>query len=227
MAAITILRAYQHSFDTRPNLTLSLTGGTLNAVGDAVAQVTQGVVGFSSPLSSLTAVMLIFGPFFQMQKDKKDQNRMTFDVQRNLRFFCYGMAISALLRLFLLRYAHANVLCRSSNGSVERLPRATVPATRYRRFGQGVIQSAVETCRCRPAHNVSFLSILIAAYIEGMLYIVIQCLIMHPVLRDALINVSYVSRAPIGVRLGAFPPRRNYSLSSLVFSCASSSVVWA
>lgn len=44
MAAITLLRAYQHSFDTRPNLTLSLTGGTLNAVGDAVAQVTQGVV---------------------------------------------------------------------------------------------------------------------------------------------------------------------------------------
>ncbi|KAF5312596.1 hypothetical protein D9619_003338 [Psilocybe cf. subviscida] len=75
MAAITLLRAYQHSFDTRPNLTLSLTGGTLNAVGDAVAQVTQGV----------------------MQKDQKDQNRPKFDVQRNMRFFCYGMAISPLM----------------------------------------------------------------------------------------------------------------------------------
>jgi protein Mpv17 len=94
MAAITLLRAYQHSFDARPNLTLSLTGGTLNAVGDAVAQVTQGVVRAFLSLSSFTTVKLIFGLFFQMQKDKKDQKRPKFDVQRNLRFFCYGMAIS-------------------------------------------------------------------------------------------------------------------------------------
>jgi hypothetical protein len=41
MAALTLARAYQYSFDTHPNLTLALMGGSLNAVGDAMAQLAQ------------------------------------------------------------------------------------------------------------------------------------------------------------------------------------------
>lgn len=41
MAALTLARAYQHSFDSHPNITLAVTGGSLNALGDVVAQVAQ------------------------------------------------------------------------------------------------------------------------------------------------------------------------------------------
>lgn len=44
MAALSIARAYQYSFHTRPNVTLAFTGGSLNALADFVAQVTQNVV---------------------------------------------------------------------------------------------------------------------------------------------------------------------------------------
>jgi len=44
MAALTLVRAYQHSFDSHPNTTLAITGGSLNALGDVVAQVTQNTV---------------------------------------------------------------------------------------------------------------------------------------------------------------------------------------
>lgn len=46
MATLSIARAYQYSFQTRPNVTLALTGGTLNALGDFVAQLSQILVGF-------------------------------------------------------------------------------------------------------------------------------------------------------------------------------------
>jgi protein Mpv17 len=41
MAALTLARAYQHSFDAHPHITLAVTGGTLNALGDCVAQVSE------------------------------------------------------------------------------------------------------------------------------------------------------------------------------------------
>jgi protein Mpv17 len=44
MAALTLVRAYQQSFDTHPNITLSIAGGCLNALGDCVAQVAEGTV---------------------------------------------------------------------------------------------------------------------------------------------------------------------------------------
>ena len=43
-AALTIARAYQHSFESHPNTTLAITGGCLNALGDFVAQVSQNTV---------------------------------------------------------------------------------------------------------------------------------------------------------------------------------------
>lgn len=42
--ALTIARAYQHSFESHPNITLAITGGCLNALGDFVAQVSQNTV---------------------------------------------------------------------------------------------------------------------------------------------------------------------------------------
>lgn len=44
MAALTLARAYQYSFDTHPNSTLALMGGSLNALGDAMAQFAQMTV---------------------------------------------------------------------------------------------------------------------------------------------------------------------------------------
>lgn len=44
-AALTIARAYQHSFESHPNTTLAITGGCLNALSDVVAQVSQNTVG--------------------------------------------------------------------------------------------------------------------------------------------------------------------------------------
>lgn len=41
---ITLARTYQYFFHTHPNPTLALTGGTLNAFGDIVAQFTQNAV---------------------------------------------------------------------------------------------------------------------------------------------------------------------------------------
>ena len=47
MANIALARAYQQSFESHPYYTLALTNGALNALGDAVAQVTQRLVGVS------------------------------------------------------------------------------------------------------------------------------------------------------------------------------------
>ena len=44
MATLFIARAYQYAFQTRPNVTLALTGGTFNALGDFVAQLSQILV---------------------------------------------------------------------------------------------------------------------------------------------------------------------------------------
>ena len=43
-AALTIARAYQHSFESHPNTTLAITGGCLNTLADVVAQVSQNTV---------------------------------------------------------------------------------------------------------------------------------------------------------------------------------------
>ena len=59
MSSLHLARVYQHSFQTRPNITLAITGGSLNALGmfpttrwprltlagDVVAQVSQKIVG--------------------------------------------------------------------------------------------------------------------------------------------------------------------------------------
>lgn len=46
MSTVALARVYQQSFNTRPNITLALTGGCLNALGDIVAQVAQNAVSY-------------------------------------------------------------------------------------------------------------------------------------------------------------------------------------
>jgi hypothetical protein len=46
MASIPIAQFYQKSFESHPYRTLAFTNGGLNALGDAVAQVSQRVVSF-------------------------------------------------------------------------------------------------------------------------------------------------------------------------------------
>jgi len=73
MAALTLARAYQHSFDSHPNTTLAITGGCLNALGDIVAQITQNTFG-----------------------DDQDE-RKRYDIARTARFFCFGFTISPVM----------------------------------------------------------------------------------------------------------------------------------
>lgn len=75
MAALTLARAYQHSFETRPNVTLSVTGGCLNALGDCVAQVAENVT----------------------RPAGKESEYNRYDLVRTCRFFCYGATISPFL----------------------------------------------------------------------------------------------------------------------------------
>ncbi|KAF9229648.1 hypothetical protein BS17DRAFT_723671 [Gyrodon lividus] len=71
--SLTIARAYQYCFDTHPNRTLAVTGGTLNALGDIVAQLSQNA----------------------LVEDR--ECRPGWDAARTLRFFCFGFGISPLL----------------------------------------------------------------------------------------------------------------------------------
>ncbi|KAF7339839.1 Vacuolar membrane protein [Mycena venus] len=73
MAALTLARAYQYSFDTRPHTTLAVTGGCLNALGDVVAQVSHNIL-----------------------RQPHDE-RKPFDPTRTLRFFVFGASISPFL----------------------------------------------------------------------------------------------------------------------------------
>ncbi|KAJ7655044.1 hypothetical protein DFH06DRAFT_1201429 [Mycena polygramma] len=73
MAALTLARAYQSSFDARPNATLAVTGGCLNALGDIVAQTSHNILR------------------------KEHDERAPFDPTRTLRFFVFGATISPFL----------------------------------------------------------------------------------------------------------------------------------
>ncbi len=58
MATITVARVYQQSFQAHPNTTLAFTGGTLNALGDLVAQRTQNAVSLRLVLPHYLPLML-------------------------------------------------------------------------------------------------------------------------------------------------------------------------
>ncbi|KAJ3771535.1 hypothetical protein FB446DRAFT_789503 [Lentinula raphanica] len=101
MANIAVARAYQASFQSRPNTTLAVTGGTLNALGDFVAQTYQNTYG-KQPHT---------GP-------------ARYDLDRTLRFFCFGFAISPLLgrwNVFLERHFPLRPSTGAGNVSLKAL----------------------------------------------------------------------------------------------------------
>jgi len=69
------VRAYQQSFEARPNTTLAITNGTLSALGDAVAQGSQ--IFFARP--------------------GEHGDRPTYDIARTLRFFTFGFGMGPLI----------------------------------------------------------------------------------------------------------------------------------
>lgn len=57
MSNVALVRIYQQSFESHPNYTLAVTNGTLNALGDVVAQSVQLLV-LPIPLILPTKVLL-------------------------------------------------------------------------------------------------------------------------------------------------------------------------
>jgi protein Mpv17 len=74
MASLAIARIYQHSFSTHPNFTLAITGGSLNALADGIAQLSQDLVA-----------------------RRRGEVEKPYDFLRTLRFFCFGCMISPFL----------------------------------------------------------------------------------------------------------------------------------
>ncbi|KAI5835444.1 hypothetical protein EV122DRAFT_260158 [Schizophyllum commune] len=72
-ASLSLSQVYLRSFEARPNVTLAFTGGCLQALGDAVAQITQNVTR------------------------KPHEERLPYDPLRTLRFFVFGFATSPLI----------------------------------------------------------------------------------------------------------------------------------
>lgn len=113
-AAITLARAYQHSFETHPHMTLSLTGGCLNALGDCVAQIAEGTLRDGTASS--------------------EQHK--YDLSRTFRFFCYGATISPFLgrwnafleKRFPLRALRTTRRPNAAGGLV-RPPEGTTPVS--------------------------------------------------------------------------------------------------
>ncbi|EIW86525.1 hypothetical protein CONPUDRAFT_44700 [Coniophora puteana RWD-64-598 SS2] len=73
MASLSLVRAYQHAFHSYPHRTLAVTGGTLGALGDVVAQISQNLW------------------------PKEHEQRPGWDVARTMRFFCFGLGMSPVL----------------------------------------------------------------------------------------------------------------------------------
>ncbi|KIK71283.1 hypothetical protein GYMLUDRAFT_33425 [Collybiopsis luxurians FD-317 M1] len=101
MATVAVARAYQQSFETAPNTTLAFTGGCFNALGDFVAQSYQNTYG-----------------------KREHTGPPRYDIDRTLRFFCFGFAISPLIgrwNLFLERRFPLRVVAGSGNVSLKAL----------------------------------------------------------------------------------------------------------
>ncbi|KZP32199.1 hypothetical protein FIBSPDRAFT_723018 [Athelia psychrophila] len=76
MASLPIARFYQQSFETHPYRTLALTNGSLNALGDIVAQGSQSIVGLG---------------------DKAIEQPHRYDLARTFRFFCFGFTLGPII----------------------------------------------------------------------------------------------------------------------------------
>jgi len=74
MSSLAIARIYHHSISNHPNFTLAITGGSFNALGDCVAQLSQNALA-----------------------RKRHEEVKHYDILRTVRFFCFGCMISPFL----------------------------------------------------------------------------------------------------------------------------------
>lgn len=136
MASLSIARAYQHSFDTHPNITLAITGGCLNSLGDIVAQVTEKTVRSQClPRRLLSPTFLISG----VEASTTTTNNMIFRARS-----ASSVSVSQLVRYVRSLWHAANMPSRPLSGTVELLPGETVSSTLRHRFWQGQCQGAIE-----------------------------------------------------------------------------------
>ncbi|KAI0359173.1 hypothetical protein OH77DRAFT_1395873 [Trametes cingulata] len=74
MANVALARVYQQSFESHPYTTLAFTNGALNALGDAVAQVTQ-----------------------RLEPPENRRKQWHYDIPRTLRFFAFGFGMGPVI----------------------------------------------------------------------------------------------------------------------------------
>ena len=91
MANVALARVYQQSFESHPYYTLAFTNGALNALGDAVAQVTQRFV------RNLFLSVRSYPEHHQIQRQEEPNRRYQprYDISRTMRFFAFGFGMGA------------------------------------------------------------------------------------------------------------------------------------
>ncbi|KAF9785962.1 hypothetical protein BJ322DRAFT_1189868 [Thelephora terrestris] len=75
MSSVALARIYQQSFESRPYYTLAVTNGTLNALGDVVAQSVQLLTN----------------------SQRNEYHHSTYDPARTVRFFIFGLGMGPLI----------------------------------------------------------------------------------------------------------------------------------
>ncbi|RDX56102.1 hypothetical protein OH76DRAFT_1460747 [Lentinus brumalis] len=104
MANVALARVYQQSFESHPYTTLACTNGALNALGDAVAQVTQRFI----------------------EEDENSRHPPRYDIPRTLRFFAFGFGMGPLIgrwNFFLERHFPLRPVGGSGKVSLRALAR--------------------------------------------------------------------------------------------------------
>lgn len=92
MPSVALARVYQQSFESRPYYTLALTNGTLNALGDAVAQTVQLLV---RPINTRFFLLSLTSPPLQTNPQNNEYRHSTYDHARTIRFFIFGFGMGA------------------------------------------------------------------------------------------------------------------------------------
>jgi protein Mpv17 len=104
MASVALARAYQHSFDSHPYATLAFTNGTLTAIGDAVAQSAEKIIG--------------------SRTHKEHDPPFRYDTARTLRFFTFGFAMGPLIgrwNLVLEKYFPLRIASSQGQGQAGKV----------------------------------------------------------------------------------------------------------
>ncbi|KAJ3480269.1 hypothetical protein NLI96_g8472 [Meripilus lineatus] len=130
MASFALARVYQQSFESHPYGTLAVTNGTLNAIGDVVAQITQSL--------------------FQPQDEY--HSPVAYDIPRTLRFFAFGLGMGPLIgrwNLFLEQRFPLRFLNGHKTGSV------SVKALTKRVASDQIIMAPIGVC-LRPLRAHTF-----------------------------------------------------------------------